>query len=265
MELNYYRNKTVLITGGSSGIGESFAKNLSLLGAHVIISARREDELLRVQSQLAFPANSNVCVMDMTNEDQIDLVCNQILSQHKIDIVILNAGISQRSIVLKTSFKVEERIMQTNFFGLTRVAKHLLPQMIERGKGHFVVMSSVTGKIGVPGRSSYAASKHALHGYFDSLRAEVSDLGLFVSIICPGYVFTSISENALMADGSPQNKIDKNSKTGMQVDDFVKKALKGIAKKKQEMLIGGKETLGVTIKRFFPGLLNNIVKKVKEE
>jgi short-subunit dehydrogenase len=263
--LDYFNKKTVLITGASSGIGACFAQHLSQLGAYVILTARRKDELLRIQAELSHPDQSVIFVMDMLDNDQIDKVTSQIMQDHNIDIVLLNAGISQRSTVLATAFETEEKIMKTNYFGLTRLAKLVLSQMVERKQGHYIVMSSVTGKIGVPGRSSYAASKHALHGYFDSLRAEVTDLGLFVTIICPGYVYTNISKNALLADGSPQNSIDKNSKNGMEVDIFVNKALKGIAKKKQELLIGGKETFGVVLKRIFPSMLNNIVKKVKEK
>lgn len=265
MHLDYFKNKTVLITGASSGIGACFAKKLSHLGAYVILTARRENELLRIQSELSDPTKSKVFVMDMLNKDEIDRVSMEIMKDHQIDLVFLNAGISQRSSVLNTTFETEVKIMQTNYLGLTRLAKHVLPQMLDQQAGHYIVISSVAGKIGVPGRSSYAASKHALHGYFDSLRAEVTDRGLFVTIICPGYVHTNISANALLSDGRPQNKIDQNSKNGMAVDVFVNKALKGVAKKKQELLIGGKETFGVLIKRAFPSLLNRIVKKVKEE
>ncbi|MCL4131767.1 UNVERIFIED_CONTAM: hypothetical protein GTU68_024187 [Idotea baltica] len=198
----------------------------------------------------------------MEDSDLIDGACHQVLAEHDVDIVILNAGISQRSKVLDTELLTEQKILQTNFIGVSRLTKRILPRMVERGRGHFVVMSSVTGKIGVPTRSMYAASKHALHGYFDSLRAELCDRGINVTILCPGYVYTNISKNAVLGDGSPQNSIDDNSKNGLSVENFVSKALLGIGKQKQEMLIGGKETYGVIIKRFFPGLLNNIIKKV---
>ncbi|GLR19633.1 SDR family oxidoreductase [Portibacter lacus] len=262
MGIKYFQDKTIWITGASSGIGEGFARALSEAGAYVILSSRREKVLQEIQSQLAFPNRSKVVTIDMEDNNSIDAACEMINNEFQIDMVILNAGISQRSRILDTEFQTEQRIMQTNFIGAARLTKLILPKMVEKQKGHFVVLSSVTGKIGVPTRSMYSASKHALHGYFDSLRAELTDSGIFVTILCPGYVYTNISKNAVLGDGAPQNSIDENSKNGMLVDTFVEKALKGIAKKKQEMLIGGKETMGVVIKRFFPSLLNNIIKKV---
>ena len=264
MALSYFANKTIWITGASSGIGEGFAKELSSLGAYVILSARRKTELERVQNSLIHPDRSEICLLDMEDSNQIDLVSKEIQNNHQIDIVILNAGISQRSQVISTDFETEQKIMNINFHGLVRLAKQVLPEMLRKKSGHFVIMSSVAGKLGIPGRSTYSASKHALHGYFDALRAEVSNDGITVSIVCPGYIFTNISQNAVLGNGQSQNKIDDNSKNGMKVEKFISKALKGIARKEQELLIGGKEVLGVYVKRFFPRILNRIIKKVKE-
>lgn len=265
MKTTYFQDKTIWITGASSGIGESFAKKLSALGAYVILSARRKGELERVKSSLAHPAKSEIAIIDMLSKEEIDLVSKRLLSKHQIDIIFLNAGISQRSKVVDTQFETEALIMNTNFHGLIRLAKHVLPSMIDRKDGHFVVMSSVTGKIGVPGRSSYSASKHALHGYFDSLRAEVSDDGISVTIVCPGYVYTNISSNAILGNGEAQNTIDEDSKNGMNVEKFVHIATKGIAKRREELLIGGREVLGVYLKRFFPRILSKLLQRKRRK
>ncbi|WP_235296340.1 SDR family oxidoreductase [Portibacter marinus] len=263
MSRNYFKDKTIWITGASSGLGESFAKSLSKRGGHIILSSRRKSELQRVQSELLNPEKSRIVTVDMEQSASIDAASQSILDLEKVDIAILNAGISQRSSALDTDLEVEEKIMAVNYFGVVRAAKNILPTMLRSGFGHLVIISSVTGKIGVPHRSTYAASKHALHGYFDSLRAELEEKGIKITMICPGYVHTKISSNALDGSGKPQQKIDENSKNGMTTEAFMRKAIPAIENQKREALIGGKETLGVYLKRFIPSLLFTIVKNTK--
>ncbi len=261
----YFQNKNIWITGASSGIGRAFAIQLSALGAFVILSSRNTEKLKQVQSELQHPIKSFIFAIDMEDEKSIAEASKKILDQYEVDILIHGAGISQRSSCLETSFETEDKIMKTNFQGVTRLTKPVLNSMSQRRKGHFVILSSVSGKIGTPFRSSYAASKHALHGYFDSLRAEESDNGISVTIICPGYINTNISQNALLGDGSPHVKKDANSENGMNVDLFVKKALKAISQKKSEVNIGGKEIFGIILKRFLPNILNRIVKNINHD
>ena len=135
--------------------------------------------------------------------------------------------------------------------------------IIEKNSGHFVVITSIVGKIGTPLRSSYAASKHALHGFFDSLRAEVYQNNIKVTLACPGFVQTNVSLNALTADGTPQNKMDSATKNGLTPEVFAEKLLKAVRQEKEEVYIGGfKEKLAVYVKRLFPKLLSKMIRKL---
>ena len=180
-----------------------------------------------------------------------------------IDVLFNNGGISQRSLVKNTSIEVDKRIMDINYLGTIALTKALLPHFIKKNNGHFVVTSSIVGKIGTPLRSSYSASKHALHGFFDTLRAETWKEKIDVTIICPSYIRTNISINALTANGTAQNIMDDALSNGMEPAYVVEKIIDAIEKKKEEVVIAGKEKLGVYLKRFWPGLFSIIIKKAK--
>ena len=200
----------------------------------------------------------------MRNSSEINQKTSAVIAQiGAIDILVNNAGISQRSLVRNATDEVDLALIETNLLGPIRHTKAVLPSMLEQGTGHIVVMSSVTGKLGTPYRSSYAASKHGLHGFFDTLRAEEEKNGINVSIICPGYIHTQVSYNALTDQGDKQGTIDANSSSGMPANIFAKKALRKISKKQAEIVIGGKETMGIYVKRFFPGLLRRIIVNIK--
>lgn len=260
----YFKNKVVWITGASSGIGEHLAYELANQGATLILSSRNEAELERVRSNCSSTAQVLILPLDVAKFDSIPAVVQKALEQfQRIDILINNAGISQRALIKDTSFEVDQRLMNVNYLGSVAMTKAVLPTMLAQGSGQIVVVSSVMGKIGVPGRSAYAASKHALHGYFDTLRAEVFDNNLKVTILCPGYVQTNVTINALKGDGSPNSVMAEETRGGIPADVFAQKALRAIAAQKQEVLIGGKEILGVYVKRFFPNMLLGIVRKIK--
>jgi len=258
----YFKNKVVWITGASSGIGEHLAYELANQGATLILSSRNEAELERVRSNCPSTAQVLILPLDVAKFDSIPAAVQKALDQlQRIDILINNAGISQRALIKNTSFDVDQRLMDVNYLGTVAMTKAVLPTMLAQRSGQIVVVSSVMGKIGVPGRSAYAASKHALHGYFDTLRAEVFDDNLKVTILCPGYVQTNVTINALKGDGTPNNVMAAETRGGIPADVFAKKALRAIAAQKQEALIGGKEILGVYIKRFFPNMLLGLVRK----
>jgi short-subunit dehydrogenase len=178
----------------------------------------------------------------------------------RIDFVFQNAGITQRSTVADTDLSVYQRLMDVNFFGVVALTKAVLPHMMSQRSGHFVVTSSVAGKIGTKQRSGYCASKHALHGFFDALRAETQDAGLRVTIVCPGYIRTPISLHALGADGHVHGKMDDNQAKGMAPEDFAQQLLQAVSRKKEEVYIGGVETYGIYLKRFLPRILSRIVR-----
>jgi len=259
-----FQNKVVWITGASSGIGEAMAYEFSKMGAKLILSARREDRLAEVRNKCINPRDVFVLPMDMT---EIDLIPHKRRQAREvfgsIDILVHNAGISQRSLSAETDLSVDRKIMEVNFFSIIALTKEILPLMIERKEGQIAVVSSVTGFVGTPLRTAYAASKHALQGYFDALRAEVHDHGIAVTMICPGFIQTPISTSALTADGSQYKIMDQAQENGMSVQKCARKSVKAIARKKREIYIGGKEILAIYIKRWLPGLAASIVRKIK--
>ena len=194
-----FRDRVVWITGASSGIGEALSVAFSREGAQLILSARRAEELERVRQSCDAPDRHRIEPLDLMDANAIARVA---ASVGPVNVLIHSGGVSQRSLAMQTDLAVERAIMDLNFFGTVALTKAVLPSMIARKSGHIVPISSVVGYVGTPLRSAYAASKHALHGYFDSLRAEVAKDGIAITIVCPGYIRTDVSRNAMTGDGS---------------------------------------------------------------
>ena len=258
------KNKIVWITGASSGIGEALCYQMNQAGAKLIISSRNSEALYLVKSK-CLNNNLNVHVLPLDLENTILLKEKAELALKifgKIDVIIHCGGVSQRSLALNTPLEVAQKIMNINFWGTVALTQAILPSMIANKSGQIVVISSLVGKFGTKFRSAYSASKHALHGYFDSLRNEI-DSNIKISIICPGFIKTNVTINALIADGSKQNSMDDAQANGMSPDQCAKQIIKAIASGKEEVNIGGKETYAVIVKRFFPGLFSKVLKKAK--
>ena len=261
-----FADSVVWITGASSGIGEALALELAKsAGIRLVLSARREPELKRVAALTGLPAENLLVVpMDISDVDNLSASVEIVRMRFgRIDYLFQNAGISQRSTVADTDFSVYKRLMDVNFFGVVALTKAALPLMLAQGKGHFVVTSSVAGKLATKQRSGYCASKHALHGFFDSLRAEVYDAGLRVTLVCPGYIRTAISVHALNAQGKTHGKMDQNQEVGMDPGVFARQLLRAVEQQKEEVYIGGSEIYGIYLKRFFPALLSRLLRKRK--
>ena len=261
----YYENKVVWITGASSGIGEAIAYALNKKGARLILSARRAEKLERVKENCGGdPDRIFVLPMDLTNTDSLQE--KAAVAEEKfggVDILFNNGGISQRALALEAELDSVRNLMEINFFGTIALTKAVVPGMIERGHGHVVVTSSVMGKIGTKYRSAYAASKHALHGWFDCLRQEVEEQGVSVTIVCPGYIKTEITKHAITADGSTYGEMGDAQKRAMTPERFSERLLPKVSAGKEEVYIGGKEILAIYLKRLSPWLLNKILKRVK--
>lgn len=260
-----FKNKIVWITGASSGIGEALVYLLNEQGAKLIISSRRSGALYDVKQKCKKnPLDVHVLPLDL---EQSETLASKAENAWKIygaiDILINAGGISQRGSVLETNIEVERKIMDINYWGTVGLTKAILPKMLERGTGNLVVLSSVVGKFGTAFRSTYSASKHALHGYFDSLRCEVYNQGVSVNIICPGFIKTNVTINSVTATGEKYNKMDENQENGMSANECSQKILEAIDKNKEEVFIGGKETYGVLIKRFFPKYFSKMIRKRK--
>ena len=256
--------QTYWITGASSGIGEALSLALNRRGERVILSARRANELERVRQHCAFPDRVCVLPLDLSAADTLAQKTEEAVAAFgSIDVLIHNGGISQRSRVSDTALEVDRRLMEVNFFGTVALTKALLPHFVARQAGHFVIISSLVGKFGTPLRSAYAASKHALHGFFDSLRAEHHHDNLRVTMVCPGFVRTQVSVNALTGDGTRQNKMDQAQKRGISPEKCARQTIRAIDRRRQEVYIGGKEVGAVYVKRFFPRVFAQLLRRAK--
>lgn len=263
---NYFTNKRVWITGASSGIGEAIALELASQGAQLVLSARNEAELHRVATKCREAGAGIVItqVLDLALHDSLPAIVQTVLSKvGKVDILVNNGGISQRSLAKDTSLEVDKKLMNVNYFGTVALTKAILPSMLTHHLGHIVTITSLTGKFGTPYRSAYAASKHALHGFFDSLRAELADTAIKVTLVCPGFVRTNVSINALTGAGEKLGAMDEATDKGMAPDRLARKITRAIENGSEEVYFGGKEVLGVYIKRFFPKYFSNMIKQVK--
>jgi len=186
-----FTNRVVWITGASSGIGEALAARFARENARVVLSARRQPELERVRQHCidagAAPENMLVLPLDVTDLPSLPVAADHVISHFgQIDLLINNAGLSQRSLCKDTELSVYQKLLDVDVMGQIALTKAVLPHMLERQSGHLAVTASVAGKVGVPLRTGYCAAKHAVMGFFDALRAEVEDDGILVSTITPG-------------------------------------------------------------------------------
>mgnify|MGYP001053394938 FL=1 len=259
-----FSDKTIWVTGASSGIGKALAIELAKQGAQLILSSRKKQDLELVKNACKNSNKVKVIPLDLEDFTNLKPVTKEAIAAFgKIDILVNNGGISQRSLLIDTDIQVDKRIMDINYLGNVALAKALLPHFIANKSGQFVITTSIVGKIGTPLRSSYAASKHALHGFYDSLRAEHFNDNIAVTLVCPGFVNTNISKNALTGDGSPQNKMDNATANGIKPDRFAKLMTKAIKDKKEEVYISGAiEKLGVYVKRWMPKIFSVMIRKM---
>jgi dehydrogenase/reductase SDR family member 7B len=256
-----YDNQVVWITGASSGIGEALAMAWSREGARVVLSARNAAELERVRQACAHPERHLVRPLDLTDVEDVRKATDEVLgAMGKVDVLVHSGGVSQRSLVSETDLAIDRAIMDVNYFGAIALTKAVLPSMLARKAGHIVPISSVIGHVGIPLRSAYAASKHALHGFFDALRAETAKEGIRVTIVCPGYVKTKVSENALRGDGSRHGHLDETHAKAMLPEEAAPRIIAGVAKGKDEVRVGGKEIYAIFLKRFLPRLVSRVTR-----
>jgi len=256
-----FKDKIVWITGASSGIGEALAMAWSREGARVILSARNAAELERVRQRCDDPSRHVVKPLDLVDNAAIPRVADEVLREFgHVDILVHSGGVSQRSLAAETELATDRQIMEINYFGTIALTKAILPSMIARKSGHIVPISSVIGYVGVPLRSAYAASKHALHGFFNALRSETHKQGIRVTIVCPGYIRTKVSENALRGDGTRHGKTDDTHKDAMLPEQAAPAILRGVANGKHEVHVGGKEIYAITLQRFLPRVVSRILR-----
>lgn len=262
----YFENKVVWITGASSGIGEALAYTFAKQKAKLVLSARREDELLRVKAACGLP-DENVLVLplDVSQHDLMEGATQRVIAKFgQIDILVNNAGLSHWSKIKDMSMDVLKIIMNVNFFGGVSLTKAVLPGMLKRKQGNIVVISSILGKIVTPKQAAYNASKHALMGFFDTLRAETSGNGIKVLLVCPGFVRTNVAKNSLNKEGVAINKDNNLIANGLDPLYVSEQILKAIQSNKEEILLAGaKEKFGVWMKRFVPSIYSKFISNNK--
>lgn len=259
------RDSVVWITGASSGIGEALAYDFSRLGSRLILSARRGDELERVKRNCEGPAeNIRVIPLDLSDTESLPEKARlAVACWGEVDVLLNNGGMSQRALAAEADIEVIRRIMEVNFFGTIALTQAVLPHFMARKSGYVVVVSSVMGKIGTKYRSTYAASKHALQGWYDCLRQEMYEHNIDVTLVCPGFVKTNITLNSLTADGKTYARMGDGQSKAMSAEAFSRKLIPKLEKRKPEILIGGPEIATVWLKRLSPGLLNAILRRAK--
>ncbi len=257
-----WENKMVWIIGASSGIGQGLAMAINQLGGFVVLSSRNSSSLQNTQSQLRHPEKSGVILLDLTNDESIAQAIAQYEQQFKqIDTLIHSGGISQRSLALETTSESTELIFKSNFLGQIPITQYAAKKMIARQSGKIVVITSFTGKWGFFLRSSYAASKHALHGFYDSLRMEIENDGVQIHLVTPGFIATDISKNAIDPTGQATGEMDNNQQQGISASLCAQQILQGIDKEKTEFGVGGSELKALWIHQYFPNLFQKILRK----
>ncbi|MBO6517213.1 MAG: SDR family oxidoreductase [Bacteroidia bacterium] len=256
--------KTVWITGASSGIGEALALEYAKENANLILSARNEEELNRVAKECTTGTNKVIVApLDLAKSESFTSLVSSLRKQiDRIDILINNGGISQRSLVSETPLEVDRKLFEINYFGTVALTKAVLPWMIETGGGNITAISSISGKFGFPLRSAYSATKHALFGFFETLGLEQVNNNIHTTIICPGRIQTNISTRALDKEGNATNEMDKGLADGMPASKCAKKIVRAIQKNKREAWVGGKEILMVYIRKYFPRLFWKIAPNI---
>jgi dehydrogenase/reductase SDR family protein 7B len=257
-----FHNKVVWITGASSGIGEALAYAFAAEGALLVLSARREEELQRVAKACG---NAYVLPFDMLSlSEHADRVQDVMNTYGRIDYLVLNAGVSQRSFVKDTEFDVYRRLFEVNFFSIVSLTQAVLPVFTAQKSGVFVPIASVAGRISTPRRAAYGATKHALIGFFDSVRAEGFNEGIRVTTILPGYIKTNISLHAMNEKGEAYGKMDPNQAKGLDPNFTAQKILQAVLVEKNEFFVGGfLEGFGLFVKRFFPSIMPFMLRKIK--
>lgn len=257
------QGKVVWITGASSGIGKAIAYECAAQGAQVVLTARRIDELENVRLGLAQPEQHISVVADITDNVQVEAAYQKVLAEKgRIDWLINNAGLSLRALIAETSMETERAIMEVDYFSQVFLTKTVLPTFLQQKSGRIVFISSVAGLLGTQYRASYSAAKGAIHMWANSLRAEVAEQGVHISVIFPGFVKTNVSINALNGEGKPRAIQDEAIENGLSATDFARQTIHSLQRGEEYIVVGGlKEKLGVWVSRISPKLLYKMIRK----
>jgi short-subunit dehydrogenase len=258
-----FTNDVVVITGASSGIGRELAYQLAGQGARLSLAARDGRRLETVQKEcIARGGKAMVFQTDVSSESDCRALINNTIGIYgRIDTLVNNAGLSMwAKFEDVTDLSLFDTIMRVNYLGSVYCTYYALPHL-KKSKGRIVGISSLTGKTGVPTRTGYAASKHAMAGFFDSLRIELKDTGVSVTVIYPGFVATEVRERAFGADGKILGKSPMEESNVMPVDECVRKIVGAMARRKRELVMTTRGKLGLWMKLIAPGAVDRVAQK----
>lgn len=253
------KDKVVIITGATSGIGKALAFEFANKGSSIVITGRRSDELAKVESALRL---MGVRVLSVTGdvskeEDCRDMINQTIKSFYRIDVLISNAGISMRALFENVQLDVFKKVMDVNFFGTVHCTKYALPFILE-SKGSIVGISSINGKRATPARTAYSASKYAMEGFLEALRMEVMKRGVHVLSVCPGFTTSNIRNVALTADGHAQGESPRDESKMMSAEETARHIYKAIVNRKRDLVLTPQGKLAVWLTKLFPVLMDKI-------
>jgi short-subunit dehydrogenase len=253
-----FRDKVVIVTGASSGIGAATAREFAANGSKVMLAARSEERLSGITDEIkALNQEASYLVTDVSSEsDCRNLVEKTVEKYGTVDILINNAGISMRAVFDDVNLKVLHNLMNVNFWGTVYCTRYALPYLVAN-KGSVVGVSSVAGFHGLPGRTGYSASKFAMHGFLETIRIENLKRGLHVMIIAPGFTATEIRKHALTADGSEQGTSPRKEEKLMTPEYVAKWILKGIRKKKRNKILTWEGRLTALFQRILPDMVDS--------
>jgi short-subunit dehydrogenase len=252
------KDKVVIVTGASSGIGLSIATEFAQLGSKVVLAARSRDLLENICSGLTASGYDVMYVItDITKEEDCKELINRTLEKYgQLDILINNAGLSMRALFQDVDLNVLKRLFDVNFWGAVHCTRYALPYLIER-KGSVVGVSSVAGFVGLPGRTGYSASKYALHGFLETLRVENLKNGLHVLILCAGYTKSDIRKKALTADGKPQGFTPREEEKMMMPEDVAKALIRAVKKRRNYVILTLEGKMTALVKRIAPRFIEH--------
>ncbi|TGK81438.1 SDR family oxidoreductase [Leptospira noumeaensis] len=262
----FWKDKVVWITGASSGIGEALVHELKDKGVKLVLSARRKSELERVRIQAGLSDDDCLILpLDLEKFTTLSELPGLVIRKFgRVDVLINNGGISQRSLAHETNLSTYQSIMNINFFGNISLSLALLPYFQNKNAGHIVSIASIAGKFGVPFRTGYSASKFALTGFYEALRAENTNHNIKITLVYPGFIKTNISENAYSGDGSKHGKVDPGIEEGIDSRVCAKKIISAIEMGKLEtVIVRPKEKFAIFLHKYFLGLFSKLIPKAK--
>lgn len=261
------KDKVVIVTGASSGIGKATAIECAKQGARVVLAARSKEDLILVKNEIEL--SDGLCIMsesDVSSEDSCKKLIEFAIEQYgRIDILINNAGISMRALFEHIDLQSFKKVMDVNFWGTVYCTKFALPHLLET-KGSVVGVSSIAGYLGLPARTAYSASKFAMQGFLNALRNENLKTGLHVLVACPGYTESNIRKRALNSKGESQEESPLNESKIMPANMVARLIVSAINKRKRSLVLTTEGKMAVFLSKFFPSLIDNMVfRKVSSE